>query len=292
MRWSMLWTIAVVVAPGVAVGEEPVRHRFLAVDNSKNLLLCVDQQHPERSWTTPIPAQSRDLQLLPVDASKPPAAVLVSHGNGAREYILANGKPMSWAVERYSGIQSAVRRSDGKTLLCGIDGTIYQLDAHGAELARHKPDREMSVRLMRAMANGNLLISGAKPAEAFEVDLAGHVVRSISLPPGAKGYKTEALPNGNFLTSTGDLCKIAEIDAKGRVVAYVGGKEEHPTLGLDFCSGWQLLPNGNRVMANWLGHGKQGRGVHLAEFTPANKLVWQWADHALAKQITNVLVIE
>jgi len=80
--------------------------------------------------------------------------------------------------------------------------------------------------------------------------------------------------------------------ARAKILSFVGGKKEHPQLGLDFCSGWDLLPNGNRVMANWLGHGKHGQGVHLAEFTARNRLVWQWADHHLAQQVTNVLVLD
>jgi hypothetical protein len=83
-----------------------------------------------------------------------------------------------------------------------------------------------------------------------------------------------------------------QIVADGKVSWFVGGKKEHPGIGLDFFSGWDTLANGNIVVANWLGHGKQGKGCHLAEFTPDNKLVWTWQGHTLARQVTNVKMLE
>lgn len=274
-----------------AWGEEPVRHRFVCVDNGKNLLILVDQFHPERSWATPIPSGSRDLQLLGAKGQSP-AKVLVSHGNGAAEYDLASGKRLDWAVDRYREIQTAVRLGDGQTLLGRVDGTVYRLDPQGKELGQCAPATKMAIRLMRPLPDGNLLMSGAGPRALIELDRQGKVLHQVPLPGNSKGYKAIRLDRGTYLTSTGDDCKIVEIDRDGKVLSFVGGKSEHPQLGLDFCSGWDLAPNGNRMMANWLGHGKQGKGVHLAEFTVENRLVWQWQDHQLARQITNVLLIE
>lgn len=285
LSFVVLWSLAVTSLQAA----EPPKHRFLCVDNGKNLLIYVDQIDPARSWHVSIPAGSRDLQLLPPDK---PVKVLVSHGNGAAEYDLATGKKLEWMVDRYSAIQSAVRLENGQTALCGVDGTIYHLEKDGRERSHAKPDIKMNVRLMRPLDNGNVMLSGAGPCEAFEMSLDGKIVRRIPLPTGAKGYKSVALANGNVLTSTGDLCKLAEIDKDGKIVSFVGGKVEHPDIGLDFVSGWDVLKNGNKVVANWLGHGKQGKGVHLAEFTPENKLIWTWADHELARQITNVLMLE
>lgn len=177
-------------------------------------------------------------------------------------------------------------------MLGRVDGSIYRLDADGREMGVTPPPLKMSIRLMRLLPGDGLLLSGADPRALLEIDSVGRLVRQVPIPGKFKGYKAIRLPSDNYLTSTGDDCKIAEIDVKGQVLSYVGGKIEHPQLGLDFCSGWDLLPNGNRVMANWLGHGKQGKGVHLAEFTPDNRLVWQWQDHRLARQITNVMVLE
>ena len=69
-------------------------------------------------------------------------------------------------------------------------------------------------------------------------------------------------------------------------------KQAHPQLGLDWFSGFQLLPDGHVLAANWLGHGKQGTGPHLVEFDRGNRVVWKWEDHQQAATITNVLVLD
>jgi len=100
------------------------------------------------------------------------------------------------------------------------------------------------------------------------------------------------LPNGSTLVSTGGAVTVVEMNPAGEQVGFVGGKPNHPQLGLDWFSGFDLLPNGNLVVANWLGHGKQGTGVHLVEFDQQNRVVWKWDDHERAATVTNVLVVD
>ncbi|MBT3198831.1 MAG: DUF1080 domain-containing protein [Phycisphaerales bacterium] len=61
---------------------------------------------------------------------------------------------------------------------------------------------------------------------------------------------------------------------------------------LDCFSGFDTLKNGNVVVANWLGHGNQGKGKHLIEFDKKNKVIWTWGDHKTAKVLTNVLLTD
>ena len=56
--WNNAFLIVVSILTASALGDETVRHRFLCVDNARNLLIFVDQVQPDRSWTTPIPAAS------------------------------------------------------------------------------------------------------------------------------------------------------------------------------------------------------------------------------------------
>lgn len=284
MRTYGVILLALALASG-AFGAEPPKHRFLCVDNGKNQLQYVDQVHPEKSWAKPIPAGSRDIQIV-ADGKR----ALVSHGNGAAEYDLATGVPTGWAVTRYKSIQTAVRLANGRTLLGRGDGAVYELDSDGKEIGCVTPKEKLDIRLMRLLDNGNLLLACASPRAAVELARDGTVVSKIPLP--GKGYTATRLANGHYRSSTGDECKLVELDADGKVCWFVGGKAEHPGAGLDFFSGWDTLPNGSIVVANWLGHGKQGKGCHVAEFTPDNKLVWTWQDHALAKQITNVKMLE
>lgn len=273
--------------PALAAAE-PVRHRFLCVDNGRNQLIHVDQFQPGKSWATPVPEGPRDLQILTGAGQK--ERVLLSHGKGATEYNLATGQPSGWTVDRYSGIQSAIRLPNGRTLLARVDGTVFEVASDGKELGVIQPKAKVDIRLIRPLDNGNLLLSGAGVQALLEMKRDGEIVRRV--PLSSKGYKAIQLPNGHYRSSAGDDCKLVELDATGRVVSFVGGKTEHPGLGLDFASGWDSLPNGNLVMCNWLGHGKQGTGCHLAEFTPDNRVVWTWQDHALARQVTNVKMLQ
>ncbi len=262
-------------------------HRFLAIDNGRNRLLCVDQRQPAAGWNVSIPPGSRDLQVL--DGNR----VLVSHGNGAAEYDLGSGQRRTWVVDRYAQVSSAQRLADGRTLL-GANGAagvvVYELDRDGGELGQRRLDRLKDLRLLRVLDNGHLLLTVSGPCRVLEIDGQGKIVWQAKLPD--KGYKAERLPNGNTLASTGGAATVVELSPAGEPVSAVGGKQNHPRLGLDWLSGYDLLPNGNVVVANWLGHGKQGTGVHLVEFNRDNGVVWTWADHEQAATITNVLVLD
>jgi len=267
-----------------ASGKE-IRHRWVCVDNGANRLVHVDQKDTSRNWSVAIPGGSRDLEAL--GGGK----LLVSHGNGAAEYSLADGKRLRWVVDRYRGIQTARRLANGNTLLCTSRGALYEVDRSGREVGKAQiAVKKLNMRLMRVLPSGNLLIGAAGPRAAIEVTRQGKVVKTMRLPN--KGYTAIRLKDGRTMAGTGGDARIVTLDAGGKIVSQVGGKDAHPALGLDFCSGWDRLANGNCVMANWLGHGKRGTAPHLVEFTPDNKVVWTWEDHKMARQVTNVLVLD
>jgi len=267
---------------------EDVKHKFLAVDNGNpNQLIYIDQFAPEKSWTVRVPgSKSRDLQILPN------GRVLASHSQGAAEYDLATGKTL-WSALKYGGVQTARRLPNGNTLL-GSNSKggvlIREIDRTGESKGERLLEGLQDLRLMRLLPNGNVLLTASRPYRAVEVDAKGAIVWSAKLP--SKGYKAARLPDGRTVAGAGGAVTVLTFDKAGKVVATVGGKDKHPTLGLDFCSGFDRLANGNIVMANWLGHGKEGKGVHLAEFDADNRVVWTWADHKAAKSVTNVLVLE
>ena len=268
-----------------AAEQTQKRHRFVCIDNKRNNLILVDQFKPQRSWTRQIPAGSRDIQIL--DKS----TLLVSHGNGAAEYDMCTGTPLTWKVDMYRGIQSARRLQNGNTLLASILGVIYTVGPTGEEIDKNTIKKsKLDLRLVRLLENGNLLIGAKSPSAVLETKITGELVRTLPLP--GKGYKALQLDNGHILASTGDEVKVVEMDKTGKIVSFVGGKDVHSDLGLDFCSGWDILKNGNIVMVNWLGHGKHGTAPHLVEFSRDNKVAWKWEDHKIAAQVTNVKVLK
>ena len=273
--WSLIYTAT----------ANDVQHQFVCIGNHRDVLVYVDQVTPEQSWETKIPKGSRDIQLISPDI------LLVSHGSGASEYRLSDGKQLDWVVTGYKGVQSARRLDNGHTLLLTSKGRIITLDENKEEVSsvqiKKKP---LDLRLVRFSSEGNLIIGAKKPKAVLEINLQGSVLKQIDLP--GKGYTATKEENGTYLSSTGDECKVVEINADGEIVRYVGGKQDHPDLKLDFNSGWDRTENGHVIMTNWLGHKKHNTASHLIEFNEKNEVVWQWADHDLVKQVTNLLIIK
>lgn len=265
--------------------ESAIKHKFVCIGNHKNVLVYIDQFEPEKSWSVKIPKGSRDIQLISSDT------LLVSHGTGASEFSVIDGKKLKWLATGYKTIQSARRLPNGNTILLDIKGKVTTLDETGTKLSSIKiKQSSLDVRLLRHSSKGNWIIGSKKPQAVLEVNPKGEVIQQTILP--GKGYTVTKLLNGNYLASTGDECKVVELKANGEIVSFVGGRKEHPELKLDFNSGWQMLGNGNIVMTNWLGHGKHNTAPHLIEFDENNKMVWKWDDHKAVKQVTNLLIIK
>jgi hypothetical protein len=85
---------------------------------------------------------------------------------------------------------------------------------------------------------------------------------------------------------------VVEICSDGKIAKTWLGDAYRKEYRLDWFSGFEFLPNGHLVVANWLGHGAQGKGPHIVEVDADNKLVWSWEDHVAAKQITHLLMLD
>lgn len=282
-------------------GDE-VKHRFLAVDSGKSRLIYVDQFQPENDWTVTVPAGPRDLRLL--DADK----VLVSHKQGAAEYDLRTGK-QTWIISSYSGIESAIRLTNGHTLLGGNTSggaAIYEVDSRGNEIRKRLLENVHDIHILQPLKNGNLLLTRnerrpkavaatglySDEHRSFVVELAadGRVVWEAELPGPADDV--DRLENGSTLCPTGDLCTIVELNKEGRIASTLAGIEAHPEVGIKWLASVEVLKNGNILATNWLGHGVGPVGPHLIEFDRSNKIVWSWADHERAQMIHNSLTLE
>jgi hypothetical protein len=278
------WILLFILMAGL--GGYAVEHRFLCVDNGANRLIHVDQLNRGRDWSVALPKGARDMQLVDDDV------VLVSHGSGAGEYSLKDGRLLKVVADGYKNINSLRRLPDGGTMLVSRSGDVYLLDKSGRQIKTFRIRHDaLDLRLARFNAAGNLMVvQTGEPRCLIEAGMDGKVLRTV--PVSGKGYRAHELKSGNILISVGDSVKVIEVDPKGEVVRFVGGKDKHAGLGLDFFSGFDVLANGNIVAANWLGHGRQGTAPHLFEFDAENNVVWSWEDHKAAKQVTNVLVIE
>src|SRR5581483_7097118 len=97
------------------------------------------------------------------------------------------------------------------------------------------------------------------------------------------------LPNGNTIVSCADGkggSRVFEVNRRGETVWQVQG-DELPGISLKFMAGLQRLPNGNTLMANWLGHNQFGRAPDLIEVTPDKRVVWTFADPQALRTVSS-----
>ncbi len=285
-----------------------IKHILYLVDNGLSKLIFLNQKDPSKSWTVPIPAGSRDLQLVANNK------ILVSHSNGAAEYDRATGA-QNWSVSTYLGVSTAQRLPNGNTLLGWsmppTDTTIAkvmfsEVNSTGTEVSRITINNITTLRLARRLANGNTLFTGDinndLQFKVFEVDATGTIVW-WQLLYGSRGYVANRLDNGDTRATLGpigrfyepgkDDNKVVQFSSNGSIVKFWGGMANHPNARLRKFSGYSVVPgNGNILVANWLGDGNVGTGPHAVEFDAENNLVWSWEDHSAAQTVTNLLVVE
>lgn len=278
----------------VAASPSPIAHRFVCVDNGANRLLLVDQRSPANGWSVAIPAGSRDLQRIG------DGKILASHGNGCGVYDLKDGRSL-WRLDGFSAVQTARLIRERDELILGAiakdavefhflkrEGEWFQKTGRVVRVTGIEPGL---FRLARFTADGHVLFTTGSTYRVVEWDLAANKeVWSAPLP--GKGYLAMRRDDGTTVASTGGAVSVVEIARDGKITKAWLGDAFRKELRLDWFSGFELLPNGHLVAANWLGHGAHGKGPHVIEVDADNKLVWSWEDHVAAKQITHFLMLD
>lgn len=266
----------------------PIQHRFLALDESRDQLLYVDQANPANDWTIKLPGKHRDLQLIGQQR------VLLTHPDGYREFSLTS-QTMVKEVKGYRGATSAQRLADGHTVLaCNQQGvTVYDLGPDDQPV-RKTVFEAGGTRLLRLTPQGTLLFGSSN--QILEGDWQGKRLKPITLKSGIWVYQVLRTPSGHLLAAGGYDPTILELDADGNVLKTIGGRmtDEEKSLGYHFFGGFQVLPSGDVVVSNWTGHGAADsqKGVQIVQYSPAGRLVWKWHEPARAGSINGVIVLD
>lgn len=278
-----------VPSPQIKLPESVIKHRFIAVDESRSQLVCVDQGDFSKNWTIQFPGRYRDYQLI--GGNK----ILVSTGEGYREYSL-DTRQMLKEVKGFGGTMFARRRADGNTVVGANinDGVeISELDPKDKVL-RKALFKCGGTRLGRLTPQGTVLFGSGD--RLIEGALNGKVVKDFKVEGCKWMYQALRKTDGHLLAAGGYSFDFVELDADGKVMKRFGGKDaaEAKALGYHFFAGFQVLKNGNVVVANWTGHGVQdsNKGVQIVEFNPEGKLVWAWHDPQMAGSINGVIVLD
>jgi hypothetical protein len=178
----------------------------------------------------------------------------------------------------------------GRLLEVDPDGKIVK-EIH--LLPEGKDGGHAFMRNARRLDNGNYLVALFGQNVVREYDPLGKVVREIPAPGGP--HSVVRLPNGNTLISCGDGeggSRVFEVNADGKTVWQVQGNEL-AGVSLKFMAGLERLPNGDTLMANWLGHANQfGSTPDLIEVTPDKRVVWTFSGGDEIKTISSALILD
>ncbi len=148
------------------------------------------------------------------------------------------------------------------------------------------------MRNARKLKNGNYLVAHYGLDKVSEYDPEGKIVCEITIKGGP--HSVIRLPGGNTLIACSDHNgdpRIVEIDPSGSVVWQIS-KNELPGIELKFMTGMEILPNGNMVFTNWVGHDPQGKVTHAFEVTRDKKLVWIYDDQSVLKTMSNIQILD
>jgi hypothetical protein len=274
-------------------------HEFIANDNGRNVLNYVNEFDPTKNWTKAVgdtgANSPRTIEIVSNAMAKSGKAVLVSLEKGYGEFDLVDGTSLA-KVSNKTGVSGACRYPDGTTAL-GNDNTIIIVNSTGTEIRRIAIPQGDNLRAInRNPTTGHFWFS--KTSLVYDVSDTGTVTWMGDMGAGTKGYAVWWRDGGGAYATSGDPSTVIEMDMTGKILSTVGGKAMFTSIGLDFFSGFvRLGPEfgseaGNFVVANWLGHlsAPAATTPHIVEFTPQNKVVWQWGNQTLARQITNVYV--
>lgn len=276
----LLLLFCVLAAP---LSAQSPKLRFLAIDNGDNQLVHVDQTGSQPDWVVPLPKGCRDLQLLAGDR------LLVSTGQGFEIRSLADGSRLE-GNDSLRGVQSARHVGEAIRVAASHGGgvSLSWFDSQGVVNRSAQIPESPELRLVRDTPSGDLLLTTAKPYRVLRVSAEGTVLQTW--PLRGKGYLAELADDGTLYATNGATCEVERFSPEGAPLSPLGGKQSHP--GLDWFSGFSLLPDGRVVVANWQGHlpRDQRPGPHLIAYQPDGTVAWTWSDPKFA-QITHVLVI-
>ncbi len=270
--------------------QQGAGHRFLCADYTQGKVFVVSREG-RVEWEYPAPNCNDAWALANGN-------YLFTTGHGVKE--VKPDKTVVFTYESNSEVYACQRLADGNTFVGECNsGRMLEITsegkiAHEARLLTVGQDGgHLFIRNARRLDNGHYLVAHYSQQVVVEYDHEGREVRRIPAPGGP--HSVVRLPNGNTLIACADMDnagrRVMEVNPEGRTVWSVADGEL-PGASLKFMAGLQRLPNGNTVMANWLGHGQFGKAPHVIEVTPDKKVVWTFFDHQMMKTISTIQLMD
>jgi regulation of enolase protein 1 (concanavalin A-like superfamily) len=262
---------------------------FVCTDYTQGKVFVISAKG-EKDWEYPA-ENSNDIWGLPN------GNFLFNTGHGVKE--VNRKKEVVFSFESKSEIFACQRLANGNTFIGECNsGKLLEVNPQGKIiktiklLADSVDGGHAFMRNARKLENGNYLVAHYGLDKVCEYDSVGKLVREIPVKGGP--HSVIRLKNGNTLIACSDHNgepKVVEIDLKGNTVWQLK-KDELPDMELKFMTGMQLLPNGNIVLTNWVGHNQLGTAPHAFEITREKKVVWTYNDHSILKTMSSIQLLD
>jgi hypothetical protein len=264
--------------------------RFAATDYTSGKVSIVEADG-KTSWTHPA-KETNDIWILPG------GNLLFGTGNGVKEvnpqtgeikFRHNAGRESVYAVQRLANGNTFVGVcTAGKLLEVAPDGKVVKTISLIPAGKKRKGGHGF-MRNARVLKNGNYLVPHFDAREVVEYSPEGAEVWRYKAP--ATVHSMTRLANGNTLVMGGDSGEpgIYEVTPEKKIVWQVTNADL-PGKPLRFVTGFHVLPNGNILISNWLGHGQFKKAPHLLEITRSKEVVWTYDDHKQFRTISSVFV--
>ena len=264
-------------------------YNFACTDYTKGKV-CIISKEGELLWEYPAP-NCNDLWVLAN------GNLLFNTGNGVKE--VTRNKEVVFSYDSKNEIYACQRLPNGNTFVGECNsGRLLEITPDGiiAKEIKLLPENtdggHAFMRNARKLDNGSYLVAHYGLDKVCEYDSKGKIIREISVKGGP--HSVIRLPNGNTLIACSDHNGepgIVEVNIAGKIVWQLT-KNELPDIELKFMTGMEVLPNGNLVLTNWLGHNQFGKSAHAFEITRKKKIVWIYNDHTILKTMSNIQLLD
>ena len=298
---GILGILIVILTPGITHADTPVpslppaaiskplQHRFACADYTQGRVFVV-AANGAVEWEYAAP-HCNDLTALPN------GNLLFNTGHGVKE--VTPDKNVVFDYESTSEIYACQWLANDNTFVGECNsGRLLEISPSGAivkEVRLLPTDVDGGsayMRNARELPDGHFLVAHYGADVVREYDAEGKLLTEIPAPGGP--HSVQRLPNGHTLISCGDHPggpRFFEADAAGQTVWELQAGDL-PGIRLQFLAGFQRLPNGDTVLANWLGHGHSGSAPQLIEITPDKQVVWTYTGHQTMKTISSFQLLE
>jgi hypothetical protein len=269
--------------------QKVIRHSFACTDYSQGMVFIISEKG-KVLWQYPA-EQCNDLWVLTN------GNLLFNTGKGVKE--VTRDKKIVFSYESNSEIFACQRLANGNTFIGECNsGLLLEVAPNGQIVKKINllPDGVDAgyafMRNARKLENGNYLVAHYGLDKVSEYNPEGKTVREIPVKGGP--HSVIRLPNGNTLIACSDHNGdpgIVEIDPSDKVVWQLT-KNELPGIEMKFMTGMEILPNGNLVFTNWVGHHPEGNVTHAFEVTRDKKLVWIYDNQSILKTMSSIQILD